>query len=183
MAAEIYKVRIYKVSVKETKTITHKLAWEYNRREDAMDSSTEATKKVSKEFLIGSVDISKAISQLNEELKLVKELAKAHPALRVDESALKVDMMSNEYPVQYATVYDFNEDENYASYETAYVVVHNGMRGQYVWGKVNYLSFEMEQVKDYKALNGFSKAACEVVEQYLDEQGVLDSRYSILGAE
>lgn len=181
MAAEIYKVEIYRVSVRKTTKVSEHLTWKYNRRADAMDASSNKSISTSKEFLIESVDITEAISKLKSELEVVRELAKAHPALKVDTSAITVNVRSCKN-TQYATVFDFSEDENFASYENAYVVVKCGSRGKYISGIVNDLSFEMEDVTAYGNLhNDFQKAACEVVEQYLED--VLDTRYSIFGVE
>lgn len=180
MAEEIYKQRVFRLHYSEEWKEYTSSEWN-GRDSDELCGYNKVTKtKVSRYVVVEELDLHPFWTGLENRKRALESIVRENPELSIDTSLIKV-RIEEDTPILKKEEIEVGEAVDFGWQKHVYVLVHKGIRGQYVSGYTTdcFLKFETPMTKLENSEEESYTQALYTIQELLEEEGVLDERYEL----
>lgn len=180
MAEEIYKQRVFRLHYSEEWKEYTSSEWNGRDSDELCDYNKVTKAKVSRYVVVEELDLHPFWTGLENRRKALESIVRENPELSIDKSLIKVRIEDN---TSISTLFRIGVDEevDFGWQQKVYVLVHKGIRGQYVDGYTTepFLRFNTPITKLENSEEESYTQALYTIQELLEEEGVLDERYEL----
>lgn len=182
MAEEIYKQRVFRLHYSEEWKEYSTSEWN-GRDSDELCNYNKVTKqKLCRYVIVEELDITSCQKSLEDRRRVLEQIVRENPELYLDNNSIKVKIEENTLILKKEEI-EVDEEVDFGWQQEVYVLVHKGIRGQYVDGYTTepFLRFNTPVTKkdDAPEHQEAYKQSLYTIQELLEEEGVLDERYEL----
>lgn len=180
MAEEIYKQRVFRLHYSEEWKEYSTSEWNGRDSDELCDYNKVTKTKVSRYVIVEELDLTPYQKSLEDRKRALEQIVKENPELYIDKDSIKVRIEDNT-PILKKVEIEVDEAVDFGWQQEVYIMVHKGIRGQYVSGMAaqGFLRFDTPVTGIEASEKEAYKQSFYTVQELLEEEGVLDERYEL----
>ena len=180
MAEEIYKQRVFRLHYSEEWKEYSTSEWNGRDSDELCDYNKVTKTKVSRYVIVEELDLTPYQRGLEDRKRALEKIVKENPELYIDKDFIKVRIEDNT-PILKKVEIEVDEAVDFGWQQEVYIMVHKGIRGQYVSGAAaeGFLRFNTPVTGIEDSEKEAYKQSFYTVQELLEEEGVLDERYEL----
>lgn len=180
MAEEIYKQRVFRLHYSEEWKEYSTSEWNGRDSDELCDYNKVTKTKVSRYVIVEELDLTPYQRGLEDRKRALEKIVKENPEIYIDKDFIKVRIEDNT-PILKKVEIEVDEAVDFGWQQEVYIMVHKGIRGQYVSGAAaeGFLRFNTPVTGIEDSEKEAYKQSFYTVQELLEEEGVLDERYEL----
>ena len=182
MAEEIYKQRVFRLHYSEEWKEYSTSEWNGRDSDELCDYNKVTKTKISRYVIVEELDLTPYQKSLEDRKRVLEKIVRENPELYIDKDSIKVRIEDNT-PILKKEEIEVDEEVDFGWQQKVYVLVHKGIRGQYVDGYTTepFLRFNtpVTKVDAPEHQEEAYKQSLYTIQELLEEEGVLDERYEL----